>query len=223
MTAAPHTQPVRPVRLTVVSAGLGEPSSTRLLADRLAEATRVALAEDRVETETEVVELRGLATGIAHAFVTGLTGDELREGVERVTDADALIAVTPVFSASYSGLFKSFFDVVGMTDKDALAGTPVLLGATGGSPRHSLVLEHALRPLFTYLRAVTVPTAVYAATDDWATADDGLTPSLPRRVARAGGELATLTAPRATTGSPHSAAPEVVPFEQQLAALRVKK
>ncbi len=85
-----------------------------------------------------------------------------------MTSADAVIAVTPVFSASYSGLFKSFFDVL---DEDALDGKPVLIGATGGTARHSLVLEHALRPLFAYLRATVVPTAVFAATEDFGGAE----------------------------------------------------
>ncbi|MFI8853314.1 FMN reductase [Streptomyces sp. NPDC053499] len=209
------------VRLAVVSAGLSDPSSTRMLADRLAEATRVALREEGVDAEATTVELRDLATEIAHNFTTGFPGTALRAAMEQVTEADGLIAVTPVFSASYSGLFKSFFDVL---DKDALAGKPTLLGATGGTPRHSLVLEHAMRPLFTYLRAVVAPTAVYAATDDWAAPDDGVTPSLPHRIARAGGELAGLVAPRATTGTARPAEePAVVPFEQQLAALRVKE
>lgn len=213
------------VRLAVVSAGIGEPSSTRLLADRMAETTRLALAEQDRETEVEVLELRELASEIGNTFVTGFPGTNLRAAVETVTEADGLIAVTPVFSASYSGLFKSFFDVVGMTDDEALRAKPVLLGATGGSPRHSLVLEHAMRPLFAYLRAVTVPTAVYAATDDWAAPDDGVTPSLPRRLARAGGELAGLLAPHphTTGGAARRDEPDVVPFAQQLAALRVEE
>ncbi|NSC21367.1 oxidoreductase [Streptomyces albus subsp. chlorinus] len=209
------------VGLAVVSAGLGQPSSTRLLADRLAEATRVALADQDTDAEVTTLELRDVATGIAHNFTTGFAGGALRDGIERVTEADGLIAVTPVFSASYSGLFKSFFDVI---EPDALAGKPVLLGATGGTPRHSLVLEHAMRPLFAYLRTVTVPTAVYAATDDWAAPDDGVAPSLPRRIARAGGELAELLAPRATEeAASRPEEPEVIPFEQQLAALRVEE
>ncbi|MGX9226773.1 FMN reductase [Streptomyces albus] len=209
-------------RLAVVSAGLSEPSSTRLLADRLAGATRSALAEQGVEAEVTTVELRDVATEIAHNFTTGFPGGALRGVIESVTGADGLIAVTPVFSASYSGLFKSFFDVL---DNDALTGKPVLLGATGGTPRHALVLEHAMRPLFAYLRTVTVPTAVYAATDDRAASDDGLTPSLPGRIARAGGELAALVAPRtgAAARQPQAAEEEVVPFEQQLAALRVEE
>lgn len=206
-----------PLRLAVVSAGLSDPSSTRMLADRLAGATAQALEEQGLRAEVTTVELRDLATDIAHNFVTGFAAGALREAKETVEQADGLIAVTPVFSASYSGLFKSFFDVL---DNDVLTGKPTLLAATGGTPRHSLVLEHALRPLFSYLRTVTVPTAVYAATDDWAAPDDGVTPSLPRRVARAGGELAGLLAPRAGASSAPSDDLEVVPFEQQLAALR---
>ncbi|MGW5020201.1 FMN reductase [Streptomyces cacaoi] len=212
---APTEQP--PVRLVVVSAGLSEPSSTRMLADRLAEATRLALDERGLTAEVRTVELRDLATRIAHTFVTGFAAGELRDALDEVAAADGLIAVTPVFSASYSGLFKSFFDVL---DKDTLVGKPVLFGATGGTPRHSLVLDHALRPLFSYLRAVTSPTAVYAATDDWAAADDGITPSLPGRIARAGGEFAGLLSPgRFSADGPEQE--EVLPFEQQLAALRL--
>ncbi len=103
-----------------------------------------------------MVELRELANDIAQNMVTGFPGPRLRDAVDAVTGADGLIAVTPVFTGSYSGLFKSFFDVI---DKDALAGRPVLVAATGGTARHSLVLDHAMRPLFAYLRAVVVPTA----------------------------------------------------------------
>ncbi|MFG2419418.1 FMN reductase [Streptomyces sp. NPDC048448] len=234
------------MRLVVVSAGLSVPSSTRLLADRLAAATVRGSA-----ARVEVVELRDLAVEIAHNLTNGFPGRALGSALDAVTAADGLIVVTPVFSASYSGLFKSFFDVL---DKDALAGKPVLIAATGGSSRHSLVTEHALRPLFAYLRAVVVPTAVYAASEDWGAE------GLAERIDRAAGELAALmtglsaaagtttagvgaapvprapvptgTAPTGTapTGTvPVRAVParsasgggfEVVPFEQQLAALR---
>lgn len=181
--------------LAVVTAGLSVPSSTRLLADRLTAAT-VAALEARGESATsEVVELREHARDLADNLVTGFANANLRRAIETVTGADALIAVTPVFAASYSGLFKTFFDVV---DKDALAGRPVVLGATAGTARHSLVLEHAMRPLFAYLRAVAVPTAVFAATDDWAGAGtDGLDGALAQRVGRAAGELADLVVSRA--------------------------
>ena len=126
------------MKLVVVSAGLSVPSSTRLLADRLAAATT-----GRTPADVQVVELRDLAVEIAHNLTNGFPGRTLAAALDAVTGADGLIVVTPVFSASYSGLFKSFFDVL---DKDALAGKPVLVAATGGTARHSLVLEHALRP-----------------------------------------------------------------------------
>jgi FMN reductase len=177
--------------LAVVTAGLSVPSSTRLLADRLTAATVTAL-ESRGETATtEVFELRAHARDLADNLVTGFPNRDLRGAVETVTGADALIAVTPVFAASYSGLFKTFFDVL---ERDALAGKPVLLGATAGTPRHSLVLEHAMRPLFAYLRTVTVPTAVFAAGEDWAGGGTGQ--ALSARVERAAGELAGLVAGR---------------------------
>ncbi|AIR99814.1 FMN reductase [Streptomyces glaucescens] len=197
------------MRLVVVSAGLSVPSSTRLLADRLAAATA-----GRTSAEVEVVELRDLAVEIAHHFTNGFPGRRLAAALDAVTGADGLIVVTPVFSASYSGLFKSFFDVL---DKDALTGKPVLIAATGGTARHSLVLEHALRPLFAHLRAVVVPTGVYAASEDWGAE------GLDSRIERAAGELAQLlTGPAAGVPKARPAGQDitVVPFEEQLAALR---
>lgn len=179
------------LKLVAVSAGLGRPSSTRLLADRLTQAAAGAL--DGRETEVRVVEIRDLATAIANHLVTGFPNPVLRDAIDAVTGADGLIAVTPVFTASYSGLFKSFFDLI---DNTALAGKPVLVAATGGTARHSLVLEHAMRPLFGYLRAVVVPTAVYAASEDWGSDGDADGGSLPDRIERAGRELAVLMAGR---------------------------
>jgi FMN reductase len=195
------------MKLVVVSAGLSVPSSTRLLGDRLA-AAMVRQAADPVDVE--VVELRELAVEIAHHFTNGFPGRKLAAALDAVTSADGLIVVTPVFSASYSGLFKSFFDVI---EKDALAGLPVLIAATGGTARHSLVLEHALRPLFAHLRAVVVPTGVYAASEDWGAE------GLDGRIERAAGELAGLT--QGLSGVRTAAADDlvVVPFAEQPAAL----
>src|SRR5690606_7286902 len=218
------------MRLVVVSAGLSVPSSTRLLGDRLAAAAKAAAGDGSAE-DVRVIELRDLAVEIAHTFTNGFAGRSLSEAYEAVTRADALIVVTPVFSASYSGLFKSFFDGLSVTDPDALAGKPVLIAATGGTARHSLVLDHALRPLFSYLKAVVVPTGVYAASEDWGAE------GLDRRIERAAGQLVALTAPAgraAASGSPDGPAvvpggratperdsfEEVVPFEERLAALR---
>ncbi len=171
--------------LVVVSAGLSQPSSTRLLADQLSAAAVTAAAERDLDLGVQVVELRDLAHDIANHLLTGFPPQPLKEALDAVAAADGLIAVTPIFTASYSGLFKSFFDVL---DKDALVDKPVLIGATAGTARHSLALEHALRPLFAYLHAATVPTSVFAATDDWGSdSADGL---LRSRITRAAGELA---------------------------------
>ena len=170
--------------LVVVSAGLSQPSSTRLLADRLTQ----AFVAEVPQAEVSVIELRDLAHDITNNLLTGFPSAELGSAVDALTAADAVIAVTPIFSASYSGLFKSFFDVL---DPVALEGKPVLIGATGGSARHSLALEHAVRPLFSYLRALVVPTAVYAASEDWASAGKS---ELSGRVERAGRQLAGLVA-----------------------------
>ncbi|MEU5311220.1 FMN reductase [Streptomyces sp. NPDC021562] len=197
------------MKLVVVSAGLSVPSSTRLLADRLAAA--VGRAPAGAGVEVELVELRDLAVEIAHNFTNGFPGRKLAAALAAVTEADGLIAVTPVFTASYSGLFKSFFDVL---DKEALVGKPVLIAATGGTARHSLVLEHALRPMFAYLRAVVVPTGVYAASEDWGAE------GLEGRVERAAGELAALMSGLSgvTPRKPDAGLP-VVPFAEQLARL----
>lgn len=206
---------MKPLHLVAVVAGLSQPSSTRLLADRLTTAAEHHLADAGRPVEIEVIELRELATAIAQNMVTGFPGPDLRTALESVTRADGLIAVTPVFTASYSGLFKSFFDVL---DKDALVDKPVLIAATGGTARHSLVLDHALRPLFGYLRAIVVPTGVYAASADWGTAGDDRTDGLGGRIDRAAGQLA-----RAVGGAPTEQqveVDEVVPFAQQLAAVR---
>ncbi|HYN72730.1 MAG TPA: CE1759 family FMN reductase, partial [Nakamurella sp.] len=173
--------------VAVVSAGLSQPSSTRLLADQLAGGVRTAAADrgDRVEVIT--LELRELARDITDNLLTGFPGVALQTALDAASSADAVIAVTPVFSGSYSGLFKSFFDVL---DRDALVGTPVLLAATGGSARHSLVLDYALRPLFAYLKADIVPTGVFAATADFGSdGSDGAGRSLADRIGRAAAEL----------------------------------
>ncbi len=191
-------------RVVVITAGLSEPSSTRLLADLLATATSAAIAQldpalvgpvEPVEpVETVVIELRPLAHALTDHLLTGFATGDLAEALAAVVSADAVIAVSPVFSASYSGLFKTFFDVL---ETGALDGTPVLVAATAGTARHSLVLEHALRPLFSYLHAVVVPTGVFAASEDWGAG--GAAGDLRRRVDRAAAELAALVAGRPRT------------------------
>ncbi|MBO1768206.1 CE1759 family FMN reductase [Allobranchiibius sp. GilTou38] len=185
-------------RIVAVTAGLSVPSSTRLLTDRIVAATReLAKARgDQVqvgrgqELQIDVVELRDLAQDIAAHLVTRFPSERLAQVLEGVSTADGLIVVTPTFAGSYSGLFKSFFDLLEPT---ALAGTPVLLAATGGTARHSLMLDHAMRPLFAYLQAEPVATGIFAATDDFADA------GLARRIDRAAGQLVAAVGANART------------------------
>ena len=185
--------------IIVLSAGLRSPSSTRLLADDLAAQVRAALPGAQIR----VVEVREHAHAIADALLTGFPSGDLATALSEVTQADGLIVVTPTFSATYSGLFKSFLDLI---EPGALEGMPVLLAATGGTERHSLMIEHALRPLFAYLGAAPVRTGVYAATADFG--GEG-TQRLATRSARAAAELAEAVAHRPA----HIEAEELVSFD----------
>jgi FMN reductase len=194
-------------KIVVVTAGLSDPSSSRLLGELIGKATTAALGTRGIDAETHVIELRPLAHALTDQLLTGFATGDLAAAEESVAQADAVIAVTPVFSASYSGLFKTFFDVL---EKGALDGTPVVLAATAGTARHSLVLEHALRPLFSHLHAVVVPTGVFAASEDWGAT--GTDRALARRAERAAGELATLVASREPASRPNE-------FDRDLAAM----
>ena len=195
-------------RIAVVTAGLSEPSSTRLLADLLASAT---VAELGPATVVDVIELRPLAHDLANAFATGFPAGELAEAIEKVASADGLIAVTPVFSASYSGLFKMFFDVL---DAGVLEGMPVLVAATAGTARHSLVLDHAMRPMFSYLKAIVVPTGVFAASEDWGSGGS-VVGELRTRIDKAAAKLAALVSGR-PAGRRTDPFDDVVDFETLL-------
>ncbi|WP_136056702.1 FMN reductase [Microbacterium sp. K24] len=179
-------------RIAVVSAGLSNPSSTRMLADRLAAETLKALRERDIEASVDVIELRDYAHDITNNLLTGFAPPALETAINTVVSADALIAVTPIFSTSYSGLFKSFIDVL---DPDALTGKPVLIGANAGTARHSLAIDYAIRPLFAYLHAEAVSTGVFAASSDWGGAGDDVAP-LAKRVEKGARELAEAIARR---------------------------
>ncbi len=181
-------------RIVVISGGLGSPSSTRVLSDDIVARLRDALALKGEDLDAQIVELRELAHPITDAMLTGFPTGDLARVVEDVAEADALVVVSPTFSASISGLVKSFFDIL---EPGTLTGKPVLLAATGGTERHSLMIDFAMRPLFSYLGALPVRTGVFAATSDFGGAG---AVSLAGRVAQATDELAD-----AIVGAPRKA------------------
>lgn len=188
-----HTQMGRFAKIVAVHAGIGTPSTSAMLTERLAEATRRALEADSRLASVTVIALRPLVGDIASASVGGVPSGELQAAIDALAAADGVIAVSPVFQGSYSGLFKSFFDVL---PDGTLRGAPLLIGATAGTARHSLVTEMALRPLFSYLKALPTALAVFAAAEDFGATwsqdepDSETLPPLAERVERAGGELA---------------------------------
>lgn len=195
-----------PRRIVVVTAGVSRPSSSRRLADRLADATVQALHDRHVRAEVRVVEVRDLAHDVVDATLGGDRSAALDDALRAVESADGLIAVSPVFNASIAGLFKSFVDLLAPR---GLGGIPTALGVTGGSDRHSLVLDHALRPVLSTLHAAVVPTGVHACSADLG--DGPRSASLHVRIDRAGRELAAQIAV-----APAGASPSV---EFELAAL----
>jgi FMN reductase len=177
---APEQQPFR---LAVVSAGTSDPSSTRLLADRTAQRVTELAARHGNPVAVSVIELREISTDISSALVSQLISPKLQQAVTALGQADGIIASTPVYKAGPSGLFTSFFHVL---DNDLLIAKPVVLAATAGTARHALVADDQMRPLFAYMRAMTVPTSLFAAPEDWSD------PALNNRIERAGVELVLL-------------------------------
>lgn len=166
-------------RILIISAGLSEPSSTQMLADAWAERIQSLHSEASVEA----VSLRPLAHEIVDATLTGFAAPRLQDVLDKVAAADALVAVSPIFQASYPGLFKSFIDAF---EPDALIGKPVAVGATGGTARHSLAIEYAIKPVFSYLQALLVPTGVFASPNDWGNNSER---ALSERIDRSIGEM----------------------------------
>src|SRR6266436_970030 len=170
-------------RLVLVSAGTSDPSSTRLLADRTADQVKALAARRGHEVTAGVIELREISADISTALVSQLVTPKLQQAVTALGEADGIIAATPVYKAGPSGLFTSFFDVL---DNDLLIAKPVVLAATAGTARHALVADEAMRPMFAYLRTLTVPTSLFAAPEDWGD------PALATRIDRAAVELVLL-------------------------------
>jgi len=173
----------RELSLVAVSAGASDPSSTSMLADQLAARTVAAAGARGVRVAVTTIELRTMANEIGAALVSQNLGPKLTAAVEALGAADGVIAATPIYKAGVSGLFKGFFDVL---DNDLLIARPVALAATAGTARHALVVDEAMRSLFAYMRTLTIPTAVFAATEDWSGG------GLEGRIDRAAIELSAL-------------------------------
>src|SRR3954451_15534410 len=146
-------------RVVGIAGNLKRPSRTRAVV----EAVAAALARRR-DVDLSVYDLLDAGPGLGAAYARGDLTPEAARVVEAIETADALIVGTPVYKGSYTGLFKHLFDLI---DPGALSNKPVVLTATGGGPRHALVVEHQLRPLFGFFTALTVPTAVYASDEDF--------------------------------------------------------
>ncbi|HEY7262173.1 MAG TPA: CE1759 family FMN reductase [Trebonia sp.] len=169
--------------VAVVSAGTSEPSSTRLLADRVTQRVAELAASRGHAVTTSVIELREIAADITTALTSQLVTPRLRQAIDALAAADGIIAAAPVYKAGPSGLFTSFFHVL---DNDLLIAKPVVLAATAGTARHALVADEVMRPLFAFLRTMTVPTSLFAAPEDWSDS------ALAERVDRAAVELVLL-------------------------------
>ena len=170
-------------KLVVVSAGTGDPSSTRLLADRIAERAAALAAGHGNAVTVSSIELREITADISTALTSQLITPKLQQSVTALAEADGIVAATPVYKAGPSALFTSFFHAL---DNDLIIAKPVVLAATAGTARHALVADDQMRPLFAYLRAMTVPTSVFAAPEDWGD------PELNKRIDRAALELVLL-------------------------------
>jgi FMN reductase len=178
-----------PFSLVVVSAGTSDPSSTRLLADRVAARVTALAASHDSGVTVSVIELREIAAEITTALTAQHVGPRLQQAIDALAVADGIIAAAPVYKAGPSGLFTSFFQVL---DNDLLIGKPVVIGATAGTQRHALVADDQMRPLFAYLRALPVPTSLFAAPEDWGGGAEHNDGALGRRADRAATELLLL-------------------------------
>ena len=149
----------RTLRIVAVSGGLQHPSKSAALAEHLLD-----LIADEIPCQQRLIEIGEIAPQLAGAVWRSHLPAAVEQALAAVEQADVLVVATPVFRGSYTGLFKHFFDFI---DQDALTDKPVLLAATGGSERHALVIDHQLRPLFSFFQSRTLPLGVYATDKDF--------------------------------------------------------
>ncbi|QRY78131.1 FMN reductase [Pseudomonas sp. PDNC002] len=149
-----------PIKVVAVSGGTYRPSRTQVLTQAVVDAIG-----EHLPVETHVIELADIARPLGAALSRQELSAELEATLREIESADLLVVASPVYRGSYPGLLKHLFDLV---DMNALIDTPVLLAATGGSERHALVLDHQLRPLFSFFQSITLPIGVYASEADFA-------------------------------------------------------
>lgn len=154
------------MKIIAVSASMSESSSSTALGERVLRALRKRSADIDTEVEVGTVSLREIAHDLVDMTLTGMPTPALEEAFARVQEADAVVAITPVYNAAPVGIFTLFWQLF---PENGLRSTPVLLAATGGTARHSLVLDSQVRPVIAYLKGIVLPTTVYAATEDWGT------------------------------------------------------
>lgn len=178
----------RTMRIVAVTTSLSEDSTTLKLTDRILAASASAGESAGIDVATEVINVRNLATALSDMTLTGFRSEALESAFAAVTSADAIVSVAPVYKVAPVGLHTLFWQLI---DDKALARTPVLIASTGGTPRHSLAGESVLRPMLSYLKGIVVPTAVFAATDDWGSVEGGR--ALTARIGQGAEELVSLT------------------------------
>lgn len=172
--------PSRPLRVVAVSGSLTAPSRTTALVEAIADAVGRA-----VPAETHVITLHELGPHLGGALTRKQLPPAAEDELQRIENADLLVVASPVYRASFTGLFKYLFDFV---DQYALVDTPVLLAATGGSERHALIIEHQLRPLFGFFQSLALPVGVYAHDSDFTDyriSDESLAERIEKAVSRA--------------------------------------
>jgi FMN reductase len=171
------------MHITGISGNWNSRSRTKSLVESI-----VRQLERRLPTQGQIIDLAEAGVSLWPLPQPKGLPDDLLEQLKRIESTDVLVVGSPVYKGSYSGVFKHFFDLV---DRDALRGKTVILSATGGSDQHALVIEHQLRPLFSFFGAFTVPTGIYANEGDFT--DYELTNlAVCQRIERAVGEAVDL-------------------------------
>ena len=168
------------IRVVGVAGSLKAPSRTIELVEQI-----VAALGTHLEVEATVIRIDELGPKFAGALTRAELDPAVETALTQIETADVLVVASPVYRASFTGLFKHLFDFV---DQYALVDVPVILAATGGSERHALIIEHQFRPLFAFFQALTLPLGVYAHDSDFTDyriSSPRLTERLEKAVAKA--------------------------------------